>query len=109
MRNVQSPPPIVVPQPDTLAVKPAPRTGAVAAVGERNLPPLIFRHTYRATEIAGINRRWMPRAANAVADRRRFCRRILNRKPLQELRSGPDRRRHRRRAHDIATAVDEKI
>lgn len=109
MRYVQSLPPIVAPQPDSLAVKPAAQAGAVTAVGERSLPPLVFRQAYRAAQPPGINRRWAPRAANALADRRLYCRRIRNRKPLQELRSGPDRRRHCRREHDIATTIDEKI
>lgn len=109
MRYVQSLPPIVEPLPDSGAVRPAAQVGAVAPVGLRSLPPLVFRHHQPAQIPAAINRRWVPRMNNGLVDRRVCCRRIHSSRILQELRSGTDRRTHCQRADDVTTAIDEKI
>lgn len=60
--------------------------------------------------LPALEQMWEPRALELEKERRRMCRRIYQSPPpLQELRAGPDRRRHNQRRSDLTTAVDEKI
>lgn len=59
--------------------------------------------------LPALEQMWVPRTEELEKERRRLCRRIYHDPPLQELRSGLDRRHRNQRRSDLTTAVDEKI
>lgn len=44
-----------------------------------------------------------------IADRRKWCRRLLHTHPVLDTRSGEERRKRSGRSKDIATTLDEKV
>ncbi|HEU0187582.1 MAG TPA: hypothetical protein VFR06_06795 [Gallionellaceae bacterium] len=74
-------------------------------VEPRTLPPLVT--PARAAE-RGKREPEEERRAAQQGERRRYCRRVLNRPILEELRSALDRRKHSQRKSDQAGHIDEE-
>lgn len=109
MRFVPSVPPVVAPIGEE-EPRPVRAIRSVRRVeAHMRVPQVIprFRRKVRpANELAGEP---VAQEMRTVADRRKWCRRLLHGHPVLDTRSGEERRKRSGRSKDIATTLDEKV
>lgn len=110
MKYVPSLPPVVTGVKSRLDVYPLTRVKPVKRVQARTLVPLVVLPHGEIPSLDGVEEH--PERRHDVhmhGERRIYCRRIKHFSVLIELRSGPDRRRHKQRSQDETEHVDEEV
>ena len=110
MKYVPSLPPVPTGERDALDVYAMARVKAAKPVQARSLPPLVtLPHARPETSPyldEPVERRY---DRHLQGERRVYCRRVEHLPVLVELRSGLDRRHHKRRQGDTTEHVDEAV
>ena len=108
MRFVPSVPPVVAPVGEE-EPRPVRASRPVRRVEAHMRIPLViprFRRKVRPEEV--LSGEAVMQEKRTVADRRKWCRRLLHGHPVLDTRDGEERRKRSGRRNDIVTTLDEK-